>query len=196
MGREIARVMGHTGADWLERAEREREERPDLLVAELGLAPGMTVADVGAGGGYHVARLARAVAPGGMVYAVDVQPEMLARLEANMQRQGIRNWRPVLGAPDDPNLPTGVLDLVLMVDVYHELEYPREVLRALAAALGPGGRIAFVEYRAEDGRVPIRSLHKMTEAQIRLEAQAAGLRWRRTFAGLPWQHLVVFDRPP
>lgn len=124
MGREIARVMGHAGADWLDRPEREAEERPALLIAALDLRPGMTVADIGAGTGYHTARLARAVGPGGMVYAVDVQPEMLALLERNLTRQGLSNWRPVLGAPDDPKLAPGSIDLALMVDVYHELEHP------------------------------------------------------------------------
>lgn len=194
LGREIARVMSHAGAAWLERPERAAEEQPERLVAALELRPGMAVADFGAGTGYYAARLARAVAPGGLVYAVEVQPEMLALLERNLLAQGVSNWRPVLAAPDDPNLPAGSVDLVLMVDVYHELEQPCEVLRALAAALRPGGRIAFVEYRTEDGRVPIKSLHKMTEAQIRLEAEAAGLQWQRTDRSLPWQHLVVFTR--
>ena len=194
MGREIARVMGHAGADWLDRPEREAEERPALLIAALDLRPGMTVADIGAGTGYHTARLARAVGPDGIVYAVDVQPEMLALLERNLTRQGLSNWRPVLGAPDDPKLAPGSIDLALMVDVYHELEHPREALCALAASLAPGGRIAFVEYRIEDPRVPIKSLHKMSEAQIRLEARAAGLRWLRTDRRLPLQHLVIFER--
>lgn len=195
-GREIARVMSHAGAAWLERPERAAEEQPERLIAALELRPGMVVADLGAGTGYYTARLARAVAPGGLAYAVEVQPEMLALLERNLSAQGVANWRPVLAAPDDPGLPAGSVDLIVMVDVYHELEHPCEVLARLAAALRPGGRIAFVEYRTEDGRVPIKSLHKMSEAQIRLEAQAAGLQWQRTDRSLPWQHLVIFTRAP
>lgn len=194
MGREIAHVMSQVGAGWLERSERWQQERPDLLINELGLDRGMVVADVGAGTGYHTVLLARAVGDNGVVYAVDLQPQMLQRLERNMRRQGIDQYRAVLATPEDPRLPAGALDLILMVDVYHELEHPHEVLHQLITALKPGGRIAFVEYRAEDARVPIKALHKMSEAQIRREAEASGLRWERTFGGLPWQHLVVFRK--
>lgn len=194
MGREIAQVMGHPAAGWLERPERQQEERPDLLLRELDLKPGMVAADVGAGTGYYTSRLARAVGDSGSVYAVDVQPEMLELLAANMARQGVGNFKPVLATPRDPRLPPRSVDLILLVDVYHELEYPREVLEKLVAALAPGGRIAFVEYRAEDPRVPIKTLHKMSEAQIRKEAEVFELSWERTFRGLPWQHLVIFRK--
>ena len=194
MGREIAQVMGHPAAGWLERPERQQEERPDLLLRELELKPGMVAADVGAGTGYYTSRLARAVGESGRVYAVDVQPEMLELLAANMARQDIRNFKPVLATPRDPRLPPNSVDLILLVDVYHELEYPREVLEKLVAALAPGGRIAFVEYRAEDPRVPIKTLHKMSEAQIRKEAEVFELSWQRTYRGLPWQHLVIFRK--
>lgn len=195
MGREIARIMSHRAAGWLERPEREREEQPDRMIDQLGLAPGMTVADVGAGIGYHAARMASRVGPTGTVWAVEVQPEMLAQLEARMRGRGVTNVRPVLGTGLDPALPANAIELVLMVDVYHEFENPREMLDRIVAALKPGGRVAFVEYRAEDPKVPILPLHRMTEAQIRREAEAAGLRWTSTWTGLPWQHLLIFRKP-
>jgi protein-L-isoaspartate O-methyltransferase len=195
LGREIARVMSHRAAGWLERPEREREEEPERMLEQLQLRPGLAVADVGAGVGYHAARIARRVGPQGTVWAVEVQPEMLEKLRERMRAQGIANVRPVLGDALDPGLPAGAIDLILMVDVYHELENPREMLDRMVAALKPGGRIAFVEYRAEDPGVPILPLHRMTEAQVRREAEAAGLRWERTWPGLPWQHLAVFVKP-
>ncbi len=194
MGRQIARVMSHQAAAWLERPERVREERPDQMIEQLGLAPGMVVADFGAGTGYFSTRLARVVGPTGRVLAVDVQPEMLSKVDAAMREAGIGWYETLLATPDDPKLPPASVDLVLMVDVYHELEYPYEVLARLARALRPGGRIAFVEYKAEDPAVPIKTLHMMSEAQIRREAAVAGLQWQRTYTGLPWQHLVVFTR--
>jgi precorrin-6B methylase 2 len=195
MGREIAQVMGYPGADWLERGSREREERPELLLAALGLAPGMAVADVGAGTGYYAGRIAGKIGDNGRVYAVDVQPQMLALLEQNMRRRGVSNVQPVLGTATDTGLPAGAIDLALMVDVYHELSHPREVLDSVARALKPGGRLALVEYRAEDERVPIKPLHKMSEAAIRHEVEASGLVWQQTVHTLPWQHVVIFRRP-
>ncbi len=195
MGRHIARVMGIGGAPWLERPEREREEQGERLLAALGLRPGMVVADVGAGTGYHSRRMARRVAPAGLVYAVDVQPGMLQALRARATAEGITNIRPVQAAEQRLNLPSRSLDLALMVDVYHELAYPREVLQDLARAMKPGGMIVFVEYRAEDARVPIRPLHRMSVAQVRREAAAAGLRWSRRIDTLPWQHVLFFTVP-
>jgi precorrin-6B methylase 2 len=195
MGREIAQVMGWQGAAWLEREEREREERTDLLLAELALKPGMVVADVGAGTGYIARRMATQVVPAGVVYAVDVQPEMIRLLEALAAQAKLAQIKPVLGAVDDVRLPAASIDLAIMVDVYHELEFPREVLASIVRALKPGGRVVFVEYRAEDPRVPIKALHKMSEAQVRREAGALALTWERTAAGLPWQHVVVFRKP-
>ncbi len=194
LGREIAHVMGHQGADWLERPEREHEEAPDQVIAELELTAGAVVADVGAGTGYFTWRLARAVGPEGRVYAVDIQPEMLERLEARMRTQGVSNVVRVLGAERDPRLPPGQLDLVLLVDVYHEFAWPHEMLEAICRALKPGGRVAFVEYRAEDPSVPIKPLHKMTETQIRREAARHPLEWVRTDHRLPRQHLVIFRK--
>jgi ubiquinone/menaquinone biosynthesis C-methylase UbiE len=194
MGREIARVMGHQAADWLERPERIQEERPDLLISELDLKPGMAVADIGAGTGYHSSRMAQLVGKTGKIFAVDIQREMLALLDKNMKDQGISNVVPVLGSEKDPKLAPTSVDLILMVDVYHELEYPAEMLRAMAAALKPKGRIAFVEFREENANVPIKAVHKMSEAQIRKEASAFGLQWLRTSKALPWQHLVIFQK--
>jgi precorrin-6B methylase 2 len=194
MGRDIAGVMGWQGAAWLEREEREREERTDLLVAALQLQPGMVVADIGAGTGYLARRMAPAVQPGGKVLAVDVQPEMVAMLKTMVRQSGLNNIQPLLGAQDDVKLPAASVDLAIMVDVYHELAFPYEVLASILRALKPGGRVVFVEYRAEDPQVPIKALHKMSQAQIKLEAAEHALVWERTVGTLPWQHLVVFRK--
>lgn len=196
LGREIAHVMGHEGAAWLERAERIDEERPDLLHDLLALQPGLLVADIGAGTGYHSWRMARKVGPSGHVYAVDIQPEMLAYISTNMPARGVTNVTGVLGTLTDPKLPAGTLDLVLMVDVYHEFDHPFEMLAAITRALKPGGRLAFVEFRGEQVSVPIKKLHKMTEAQVRREAALHPLDWVETRRELPWQHLIVFQRRP
>ncbi len=194
-GREIAQMMGVDGAAWLERTERQKEERADLLMAELALKPGMAVADVGAGTGYYSRRLALQVGPEGKVFAIEVQPQMLRVLETTAKRPGYGNIVPVLGTEDDVKLPEASVDLAIMVDVYHELAYPHEVLASIVRAVRPGGRVVFVEYRGEDFSVPIKSLHKMTEQQIRLEAADQSLVWERTARKLPWQHVVVFKRP-
>ncbi|CAN5745646.1 class I SAM-dependent methyltransferase [soil metagenome] len=194
MGREIAGVMGWQGAAWLERQERAKEERTDLLIELLKLQPGMVVADIGAGTGYLSRRMARAVAPLGKVLAVDVQPEMVRMLQDAVKKTGLTQIRPSLGAEDDVKLPASSVDVAIMVDVYHELAFPYEVLVSIMRALKPGGQLVFVEYRAEDAGVPIKALHKMSEAQIRREAAAAGLVWDRTVETLPWQHFVVFRK--
>ena len=194
MGRDIAAVMGWQGAAWLEREEREREERTDLLVAALQLKPGMVVADIGAGTGYLARRMAPAVTPGGTVLAVDVQPEMVALLQNTVKQTGLTQIQPLLGAEDDVRLPASSVDLAIMVDVYHELAFPYEVLGSIVRALKPGGQLVFVEYRAEDPQVPIKALHKMSELQIKREAAAHALVWDRTVGTLPWQHLVVFRK--
>ena len=193
MGREIAQVMGHLGAAWLDRPEREAEEAPSLLIRNLGLEPDNVVADVGAGTGYFALRIAPLV-PQGKVLAVDVQPEMLQILEHKRREARLRNVQPMLGKPDDPRLPPGSVDLVLMVDVYHEFAYPREMMQAIVRALKPGGRVALVEYREEDPRVPIRPSHKMSQMQAKAEMAAVGLTWTRTLDVLPWQHLMLFER--
>ncbi len=197
LGREIAHVMDWQGAAWLERTEREQEERTDLLLKALALQPGMTVADIGAGTGYLSRRMARQVAPNGRVLAIDVQPEMVRLLERMVERTGLDNVSPTLGSERDVGLPAQSLDLAVMVDVYHELAFPREMLRSISRALKAGGQLVFVEYRAEDPAVPIKPLHKMSEAQVRLEAGQLGtLKWDRTVETLPWQHVVVFRKQP
>jgi ubiquinone/menaquinone biosynthesis C-methylase UbiE len=194
MGREIAQVMSHHGAPWLERPERMEEERTDLVLAALELKPGMTVADVGAGSGYYSWRMAERVGPGGTVYAVDIQPEMLKLLQRQMSQRGAAHVKEILGTTADPRLPAGKFDLALMVDVYHEFEYPYEMLASIVRALKPGGRVVFVEYRGSDPAVPIKPLHTMTEAQVRREAALHPLEWLKTLSDLPWQHVIVFRR--
>ena len=194
MGREIAAVMGWQGAAWLEREEREQEERGDLLLRELGLRMGMSVADIGAGTGYYARRMALLVGSSGTVFAVDVQPEMIKLLTDGAKKAGLPNIKPVLGGLNDLKLPEASIDLALMVDVYHELEFPYEVMQSLLRALKPGGKVVFVEYRAEDARVPIKPLHKMSIAQIRLEAAQHALVYERTASTLPWQHVVIFSK--
>ena len=163
-GREIAKVMGHLGADWLERPEREQEERPRKAIDLMKLKPTDVVADIGAGSGYFSFRIAEKV-PQGKVLAVDIQPEMLAILRKKSAETGVKNVEPVLGTESDPKLPDGGVDVVLFVDAYHEFEYPQEMMLAIVKALKPGGRLIQIEYRAEDPRVFIKPLHKMTEAQ-------------------------------
>ena len=193
-GREIAQVMGHQAADWLERSEREKEERPDLLLEALKLKPGEVAADIGAGTGYYTRRLATLVGPIGRVYAVDIQPEMLDLLTNRMVSLGLTNVQPVLGTITDPRLPPAAVDLILLVDVYHEFDHPYEMARAMCAALKPGGRIVFVEFRGEDPKVLIKLLHKMTEAQVRKEMKVQPVKWRETIEILPWQHIIVFEK--
>ena len=194
LGREIAQVMGHLGAGWLERPEREREEAPAALVKALDLKPTDTAADIGAGTGYFTFRMAEKV-PQGRVLAVDIQPEMLALLDAGEKERGLTNVEPVLGKVDDPKLPENAVDLVLMVDAYHEFDHPREMMMGIVKSLKPGGRVALVEYRGEDPSVPIKPLHKMTEAQAIKEMAAVGLQHAGTDESLPIQHLMFFRKP-
>ncbi len=194
MGREIAHVMGHQAADWLERPEREQEERPDLLVEALKLEPGDVVADIGAGTGYYTWRMAKAVGDRGLVYAVDIQEEMLDFLAKRMAERKVTNVKGVLGTITDPKLPAHSIDLVLLVDVYHEFDHPFEMMQATCKALKPGGRAVLVEFRAEDPKVPIKEVHKMSEAQVRKEMSAQPLEWVETIETLPWQHVIVFKK--
>ncbi len=194
MGREISRVMGHRGAAWLERPERKKQEHPDQLVEELNLKKGQSVADIGAGTGYFTRRLASAVGPKGTVYAVDIQTEMLKLLKKNLEEAGIEHVKTIHGTVTDPKLPKATLDLVLLVDVYHEFSHPYEMLKSIWTALKPGGRVVFAEYRAEDPSIPIKPLHKMTEAQVIKEAQVLPFEWIRTSEVLPRQHLIFFRK--
>ena len=194
MGREIAQVMGHPGIGWLERTDREKEEAPSKAIALLDLAPDAVLADIGAGSGYYSFRIARKL-PQGEVVAVDIQPEMLDFLKAESAKQGVKNVRPHLGAIDDVRLPSASIDAALMVDAYHEFDHPVEMLASLRSALKPKGRIYLLEYRAEDDNVPIKPHHKMTEAQARKEFAAAGFRFVTNKPDLPWQHLLIFEKP-
>ena len=194
LDRDISGVMGWQGASWLERDKREREERTDLLLDALALQPGMVVADIGAGTGYLSRRMAPLVMPGGKIIALDLQPEMVNILQAGVKRLGLSQIEVKLGAVDDIKLPKNSVDMAIMVDVYHELAYPYEVMSSIMQALKPRGRIVFVEYKAEDARVPIKPLHKMSEAQIKREAGIFALDWERTVSTLPWQHVVVFRK--
>jgi SAM-dependent methyltransferase len=192
-GRRIAQVMGHAGAAWLDRPERIAEEQPERALGVIGVGRGQVVADVGAGSGYYTVRLARRVGNDGTVYATDIQPEMLALLEKRMKRERLANVVPVLATADDPRLPEAALDLVLMVDVYHELSQPQETLRRLKRTLKPGGRLVLIEFRKEDPRVPIRPEHKMSVDEARLELDAEGFRLSKVSDVLPWQHILVFE---
>jgi predicted methyltransferase len=194
-GRVYALPMGVAGAPWLERREREVEEDPDLAMRLIRVARGSTVADLGAGSGYFTVRLAKAVGAAGKVYAVDIQQGMLDLLQRAVTRERLTNVVPVLGAADDPRLPPESVDLVLMVDVYHELSAPQTTLGHLRQALKPGGRLVLLEYRAEDPAVPILPEHKMTKAQVKLEVEHEGFRQQRVYDDLPRQHLIVFTRP-
>ena len=194
LGREIAKTMTWHGISWLERPERAAREQPDRVIASLDLRPSDVVADLGAGSGYFAFRLAEAV-PEGRVLAVDIQPEMLRAIEQRREETGLDHVEPVLGAIDDPNLPAAALDLVLMVDAYHEFSHPHEMMQAIVRALRPGGRVVLVEYRGEDPSVPIKELHKMTEEQARREMAFVGLEHVRTLDFLPDQHVLVFRKP-
>jgi precorrin-6B methylase 2 len=194
-GREIAQVMGHQGAAWLERPEREEEERTDTLLAALALREGEVVADIGAGSGYFSWRMARQVGAKGRVYAVDIQQEMLDLLMANMRRRQVdARVEPVLGTAQDPRLPAGAIDTILLVDVYHEFDQPFEMTQAMVRALKPGGRLVLVEYRGEDPAVPIKRLHKMTVAQVKKEMAVHPLRFETVIGTLPRQHILIFRR--
>jgi protein-L-isoaspartate O-methyltransferase len=193
-GRRIANVMGHEGAPWLERPEREAEEAPTKAVAALALRPGQMVADIGAGSGYYTMLLSKAVGPRGRVYATDIQPEMLALIKKKVDGTGTSNVQLVLGTATESQLPDAAVDLALMVDVYHELAQPQTFLRSVKRALRPEGRLVLIEFRKESPWVPIRDEHKMTIGDARLELEAEGYRFDRVIDVLPWQHILVFGR--
>lgn len=192
MGREISHVMGYQGAAWLERESREKEERTDVLINTLNLQPGMVVADIGAGTGFLARQMAAKVGPAGKVFALDVQPEMVSKL--NKLAKSYQNIQPMLSQARGVDLPKNSVDLAIMVDVYHELAFPYEVVQSLLPALKANGRLVLVEYRAEDDRVPIKATHKMSEAQVIKEMRAHALKWQHTHHDLPWQHVVVFSK--
>ena len=194
MGREISQVMGHEGAYWLERPSRELQEQPQLVVDLLDLEVDDAVADIGAGTGYMAVRLAEKV-PNGEVLAVDIQPEMLDLLNERLQEDGITTVTTVQGDEADPHLSPASIDLALMVDAYHEFEYPYEMMQHLREALKPGGRVVLAEYRAENPLILIKRLHKMSEKQVKREMRAIGLQWVETDESLPQQHLLFFEKP-
>jgi ubiquinone/menaquinone biosynthesis C-methylase UbiE len=193
--------MSYEAGPWLVRATRDKEEQCGKLLDALRLAPGQVVADVGCGNGFYTFRLAERVGPEGKVYAVDIQPEMLAMLEEEQKRRlrsgTARNVERVLGTVVDPRLPEASIDLAFLVDVYHEFSHPEQMLAAIRRSLKPGGRVVLAEFRLEDPEVPIKLLHKMSKAQIRKELAANGFEVVEEFDGLPWQHLMFFrPRPP
>ncbi len=194
MGREIAHVMGYQGAEWLERPERIEEERPDQVVEQMKLKPTDVVADVGAGTGYFSFRISRVVKQG-KVFAVDIQPEMLAVIEKRKGQLKVDNVVALRGSETDANLPENSVDVALLVDVYHEFSFPREMMLSMVKALKPGGRVVQIEYRGEDPDVPIKRVHKMTVAQARKEMAAVGLVWKETKEFLPQQHFIVYEKP-
>jgi ubiquinone/menaquinone biosynthesis C-methylase UbiE len=193
LGREIAQVMGPGGILWLERTERESEEQPQLVIDALEIEPGQTIADLGAGSGYYSFRIAPLVGPAGKVLAIDIEPRMLEAIAERARREHVANVTTVHSSAQDPNLAPGSVDLLFMVDVYHELEYPYEMMTKVRAALKRGGRVALIEYRGEDPDVLIKPLHKMSERQVRREMQAAGFRHLKTVRTLPLQHLIIFE---
>lgn len=194
MGREIANVMSHAGADWLERATREQEEAPSKAIEMMQLRPADVVADIGAGTGYFSFRIAKKV-PQGKVLAEDIDPEMIKDLRRTIDKDHVTNVQPVLGTTEDPKLPENGVDVVLFVDAYHEFDHPREMMEAVVKALKPGGRVIDLEYRAEDPTVRILPHHKMTEAQATKEMAAVGLVHVKTLHDLPQQHFMVFEKP-
>jgi ubiquinone/menaquinone biosynthesis C-methylase UbiE len=194
MGRRIAQTMHYSGAEWLTRDNREQEERCSLLLTNLGVRRAITICDMGCGNGFYTVQLAKMTGPEGRVYAVDIQPEMLRLLKRRADEQRVRNITPVLGTLTDPKLPKVKMDLILLVDVYHEFSHPEQMLAAMRDALAPDGVCALVEFRAEDENVPIKPEHKMTREQIMKEWPANGFKLVKEFDGLPWQHLLFFAR--
>jgi ubiquinone/menaquinone biosynthesis C-methylase UbiE len=194
MGREIAQVMGYQGASWLERPEREREEQVSKLMPSLEVKPGDVVADFGAGSGFHTMKLSKLVGEKGKVYAVDIQPEMLDIIGKRVRKEKITNVVLVHNTEKDAKLAAGKIDMILMVDVYHELSYPYEVALELVKALKPGGRLIFVEFRLEDKNVPILDVHRMSIKQVMKEMAPHALKHAKTLNHLPWQHVIIFEK--
>jgi SAM-dependent methyltransferase len=193
LGREIAYVMGYQGINWLERSEREKEENVSRLIKNMGININDIIADVGAGSGYHAFKMAP-LAEKGLIYAVDIQPEMLDVIEKKKRSTKILNIETILGSEKSINLPKNSVDKILMIDVYHEFSYPIEMIESIKNALNPEGQLFLIEYRGEDSAVPIKKIHKMTEKQSVLEMEAAGLKLKGNIDNLPWQHCMVFEK--
>lgn len=194
MGREISQVMGHLGADWLERPEREIEEMPSRLIELINFKAGDVVADIGIGTGYIARRISPEIGDTGLIYGVEIQQEMLDILDVKMTEAGITNVKGILGTIEDPKLPPNSVDVAIMVDVYHEFSHPYEMMQNICRGVKPGGRVVFVEYRAEDLTVPIKPLHKMSELQVLKEATPHPLVWVESLDDLPWQHVIIFEK--
>ena len=193
MGREVAYVMGFQGINWLERSEREIEEDVSTLIKNMEIKTDDTIADIGAGSGYHVFRMAP-LAENGLVYAVDIQPEMLEAIELKKRSKRVSNVETVLGSEKSINLPKNSLDKILLVDVYHEFSYPAEMVESIKNALKSNGQLFLIEYRGEDLSVPIKKIHKMTVKQSIKEMEAAGFRLKENIDNLPWQHCMIFEK--
>jgi protein-L-isoaspartate O-methyltransferase len=191
MGREIAYVMGYEGIGWLERSDREKEENVSNLIQNMNIKPNDTIADIGAGSGYHAFRMA-SLAKKGLVYAVDIQREMLMTIEKTKESKKLRNIETILGSDKSISLPKDSVDKILMVDVYHEFNFPKEMIASIKNALKPNGQLFLIEYRGEDSKVPIKKIHKMTEKQAIKELEAAGFRLKENIENLPWQHCMIF----
>lgn len=194
MGRQIAHVMSHYGIEWLERKEREMEENTTQLLKNLAIQPGTAIADIGAGSGYHSALLSKMVG-NGKVYAVDVEPEMIAYLKNRIKLEGYKNIIPVLSTEQKVSLPANSIDVMLLVDVYHEFSFPYEMTLSMLEALKPGGKLVLVEFRSEDPNVPIKTIHKMSEQQAGKEFKASGFLFEKNLGNLPWQHCLIFRKP-
>jgi len=194
MGRRVAQTMHYLGAEWLIRNEREREERCSLMLANLGIRKGMTICDMGCGNGFHSLAMAKMTGKNGLVLGVDVQPEMLGFLRERMESEGLENVVPILGSFHNPHLPPNTVDLLLMVDVYHEFSHPKEMLASIRKSLKPDGLVVLVEYREEDPKVPIKPLHKMSKRQVNKELNANGFTLVKEFDKLPWQHMMFFGK--
>jgi SAM-dependent methyltransferase len=193
MGREIAYVMGFQGINWLERSEREIEEGVSTLLKNMKIKINDTIADIGAGSGYHVFKMAP-LAKNGLVYAVDIQPEMLEAIELKKRSKRVSNVETVLGSEKSINLPKNSIDKILLVDVYHEFSYPAEMVESIKNALKSNGQLFLIEYRGEDSSVPIKKIHKMTVKQSIKEMEAAGFRLKENIDNLPWQHCMIFEK--
>ncbi|MDC0870380.1 class I SAM-dependent methyltransferase [Flavobacteriaceae bacterium] len=191
MGREIAYVMGFEGISWLERSEREEEENVSKLIQNMRIKSNDIIADIGAGSGYHTFKIA-SLTKNGLVYAVDIQPEMLMAIEKTKESCKIKNIETILGTEKSIQLPSNSVDKILMVDVYHEFNYPAEIIISIKKALKPNGELFLIEYRSEDSSVPIKEIHKMSEKQAIKEMEAAGFKLKKNITNLPWQHCMVF----
>jgi len=191
MGREIAHVMGYQGINWLERSDREKEENTSQLLKNMNIQPGDTIADVGAGSGYHAFKMAK-LATEGFIYAVDIQPEMLQAISVKQSEQQVNNIQTIQGSEKSINLDENSVSKILLVDVYHEFNFPKEMIESMHKFLTSDGKIYLIEYKAEDANIPIKEIHKMSEKQAVKEFEASGFRLEQNIENLPWQHCLIF----